>query len=96
MGWIGVTPMLLWVADLVSKATGRPVRPLTRGKNEFVQRLIYGGNQQCAEVRDWLYKDATVWLPRKRQRLDSIEICSEWPGVSSRIDYERRSSRGPS
>jgi hypothetical protein len=24
-----------------------------------------------AAVRDWLYQDATVWLPRKRERLES-------------------------
>jgi hypothetical protein len=33
--------------------------------------LVYRGQFQVAAVRDWLYQDATVWLPRKRERLDS-------------------------
>lgn len=47
--------------------------------------VIYGGNVQVKRIRDWLYKDATIYLERKHEKFFSIitkeprfcEICGK-------------------
>lgn len=41
-----------------------------RGNN--ISSLVYGGKQNCLKIRDWLYKDATVYLQRKHDKFYSI------------------------
>lgn len=41
-----------------------------RGNN--INTLVYGGKQNCLKIRDWLYKDATIYLKRKHDKFYSI------------------------
>lgn len=34
--------------------------------------IQYGGNPQVARIANCLYQDASIWLPRKHQRLESL------------------------
>lgn len=42
-------------------------------KTAKIHQLRYGGRLQCLRIADWLYKDATIWLERKR------EVWENWP-----------------
>lgn len=42
-----------------------------RSSSEFKQ-FAYRGNKQCKRIYDYLYKDATRWMPRKREKMESI------------------------
>ena len=42
----------------------------SRGNN--INSLVYGGKQNCLKIRDWLYKDATIYLQRKYDKFYSI------------------------
>lgn len=35
-----------------------------------ISRISFGGIAQCRLIADWLYNDATVWMPRKRNVID--------------------------
>ena len=39
-----------------------------------IYRLAYGGNFQLVKIRNWLYKDATIWLERKKNLFDKVEF----------------------
>lgn len=41
-----------------------------RGNN--INSLVYGGKQNCIKIRDWLYKDATIYLQRKHDKFYTI------------------------
>lgn len=41
-----------------------------RGNN--IYSLVYGGKQNCIKIRDWLYKDATIYMERKYKKIYSI------------------------
>ena len=35
-------------------------------------RIRYSGNRQCIKIKDWLYKDATIFLERKNTKFNEI------------------------
>lgn len=41
-------------------------------RNTKTRTLRHGGANQCIRFRDWIYKDATVFLTRKKEKLDAI------------------------
>lgn len=51
-----------------SKTVFQPVRT----EHPLVKVLRYGGNHQVIAFRDWIYKDATLYLTRKKDKFDSI------------------------
>jgi len=46
---------------------------LQEGKSTFVLR--YGGNRQVKRIFDLLYDRATIWLPRKRDKIEGHLLC---------------------
>lgn len=46
-------------------------------KNKITTTLSVGGNLQVRKVLDWLYKDATIYLPRKHEKY--LEFLSLHP-----------------
>jgi predicted DNA-binding protein YlxM (UPF0122 family) len=60
-------------AQIITQATGIEGRidhdkeMLQRG-NKITTILSYGGNRRLLKVLGWLYRDATVYLPRKHQK----------------------------
>lgn len=41
-------------------------------KNDLIGTLQYGGRGNCYKIRAWLYKDATIFLNRKQEKMFSI------------------------
>lgn len=54
------------VVDAATQANGR----LYPHSKSSIWYLVYRGQFKVPPVRDWMYTDATVWLARKRNRLD--------------------------
>lgn len=42
------------------------------GRKKRIHHLTYGGRLQCKAIGEYLYKNATVWLDRKRQKFDQL------------------------
>ncbi|MFA5153415.1 MAG: hypothetical protein WC554_12700 [Clostridia bacterium] len=42
-------------------------------RNEFVKILCYSGNFKLSIIRDYLYKDSTIFLKRKKDKFDLIK-----------------------
>jgi hypothetical protein len=43
-----------------------------RGKNLSFSQLHHGGNKQVPKIMNWLYKDADIYLERKRNVYESV------------------------
>lgn len=46
-------------------------------KNSFnrgINQISYGGNRQLLRIREWLYSNSTVFLERKKETFENIEI----------------------
>ena len=39
--------------------------------SQNIGTLAYGGGRQVQRIFDWLYHDATIWLPRKREHFEA-------------------------
>ena len=42
--------------------------------NQITTTLSVGGNLQVRKILDWLYQDATIYLPRKYEKY--LELCT--------------------
>lgn len=42
--------------------------------NNHTVALFYNGNIQCCRIREWLYKDATVYLERKYEKFYTFKV----------------------
>ena len=59
--------------DVLVKNTGLNVNKLmTKPKIPTIRILEYGGTNVVKTIREYLYKDATIFLERKKQRFDKI------------------------
>ena len=43
-----------------------------RKETPSIQQLTYRGNKQALRIYEYMYKDATIWMPRKRDKIKSI------------------------
>jgi hypothetical protein len=70
----GQHDLLRWIRLKMSKQIGTQInQTLNPYKNTSkIVALNYGGVYQSKRIADWLYKDATIWLKRKR------EIINNW------------------
>lgn len=69
----GHQDFLIWMREFLSQQLDiNPNRKLHKnsGSNNILY-LIYGGRLQCIKIINWLYRDATIWLQRKRDRADA-------------------------
>ena len=48
--------------------------------------LVYRGQFAVPYVREWLYQGATVWLPRKRSRMNAF-VPGKRQGYPSAVRY---------
>ena len=46
--------------------------PVKIHRHNRIFHLHYGGRLQCKAIGEYLYKNATVWLDRKRQKFDQL------------------------
>ena len=62
------------VAQIFEQQAGaNPVIQRQVRRQKTVATLTYKGVHRCGAIVDYLYRDATIWLPRKRERIDG------WP-----------------
>lgn len=75
LSFAGRPPFLMEVQKVFIKyARANPVTLKWNGNpNKVIRVLNYRGVNRCEEIANYLYKDATIWLPRKRERILS------WP-----------------
>lgn len=52
----------------IHTSMGIPVGTITQGKDENIHRLTYSGKQRLFEIKEYLYKDATIYLSRKKDK----------------------------
>lgn len=89
------------VRDIICNNAGVSIKSLKRGSSVF--RCHWNGNRQIMKIGDWLYKAATRWLARKKERFDSIHstvriewpsnnrfTCSHTPGMVSKLSTEQQ------
>jgi len=56
--------------DVITSHVNVSSRKIMPDKNSF--ELAWYNGQEIIEIRDWMYKDATIYLPRKKERLYNI------------------------
>ena len=67
---VGNKSFLERTQQIISVATSLP--PVTMQPKKRIWAFAWGGNYQLVRLREWLYRDATVWLERKRDLFDSM------------------------
>ncbi len=45
---------------------------LKKYKRTAIKTLVYYGNKQAKRIYDYMYKDATIFFPRKKDKFDSV------------------------
>ena len=66
----GTEELLLRIQDILIKECELNLTKLIQSKN--IKILSYGGNIQLQRIREYLYKDATIFLTRKKSKFDII------------------------
>ena len=75
----GSKPLLTWIRDTVAQpADTNPNLTITKHIISDLYYLYFSGRKVALRVADYLYKDATVWLARKRQ------VIELWPQPQKR------------
>ena len=73
VGFCGTLNVIEWIRlQLASHAYRRPDQKLTLRKGTNIYYVVYGGRFQVIDIYDYLYRDATVWLDRKREIIDIL------------------------
>ena len=64
---IGYRPFISQINEIISSSCGLNKNKLIdyKGKDERIVTLAFTGCRQCIKIRDYLYKDATIYLQRK-------------------------------
>ena len=72
----GTTDFLTEVQNILMNTFGytKTVFQPVRTNHPKVKVLRYGGNHQVKAFGNWLYKDATIYLRRKKEKFDSIRL----------------------
>jgi transposase-like protein len=52
----------------IHRSIGLPVGTINLNPKEKIHRLNYSGKQRLFEIKEYLYKDATIFLPRKKNK----------------------------
>lgn len=74
LSFIGAPDFIEAVARIFEQKTGaNPIVRRQLKRSRKVATLTYRGVHRCGAIAAYLYRDATVWLPRKRARIDA------WP-----------------
>lgn len=67
----GTKEFLITLQDILIKELKLNKTKFTITKN--INNLVYGGNRQIVKIREWLYKDATIYLERKYKKFQDIK-----------------------
>jgi hypothetical protein len=69
---VGSNPLLSFISDWFARSLHIRTAVVKKVKGQNIHRVHWGGNWQLHTIRDLLYKDATIWLERKREKFDQI------------------------
>lgn len=84
ISFCGKEDFLIWIrAHLALKVGTNPNLKVSKHSKAKLWYLRYSGRRQALEVLDYLYWEATIWLERKRKRVDS------WPPPQPKIRNEK-------
>ena len=63
----GYRPFMSQINEIISNSCGLNKNKLIKykGKDERIATLAFSGCRQCIKIREYLYKDATIYLQRK-------------------------------
>jgi hypothetical protein len=76
----GDIPTLSWIRQLAADAVGtNPNLVISKHRKSPIYYIYFSGRIQALKFADFIYRDATFWLGRKRDVVDS------WPQMRSRI-----------
>lgn len=85
IAYCGSENLLLWIRKILAEQIGtNPDLKLGCSKSDKVLMLYYWGSFQCRRIKDFLFKDATIWLDRKKAIIDA------WP----ELKIVRRDKKG--
>ena len=74
LSFVGTIDFLLPLQQVLIKELGFSETKLDqrhKDRDNKIRSLKYGGNNQCIKFREWLYKDATIYLERKKNVFDT-------------------------
>lgn len=76
---IGYRPFISSINNIISKSCGLNENKLIdyTGKDERIATLARSGCRQCIIIRDYLYKDATIYMQRKYDKFFALGT-DEW------------------
>jgi hypothetical protein len=77
----GQTDILIWIRGVFHRELGTNPE-LTIRQKTGIKVIAFCGGRQCRKIVRWLYKDATIWLDRKRKIADGWD-SRERGGVCS-------------
>lgn len=70
VSFLGTYQFLEEIRNILSKTIG--TAPVKIHRHNRIFHLHYGGRLQCKAIGEYLYKNATVWLDRKRQKFNQL------------------------
>lgn len=72
IGFCGSALMMNWIREILANNTGtNPDLSIQKHRIASLYYLSFSGNVVAHAVSDWLYQDATIWLSRKKKRVDN-------------------------
>lgn len=75
----GSCKLLIWLREQLANGAGtNPELAVTKHNKANIYYLYISGRIQALKVADYMYRDATVWMPRKRDVIDN------WPTPKER------------
>lgn len=76
---VGSKPLLDFIRKTFANEIGlNPDIKIYKHPTAKIHSLIYMGRPQCLKIAEWLYRDATIWMPRKR------DIVENYPAPTKR------------
>lgn len=72
---VGRKPMLEFIRQIFADKINRnPNIKIHKHPTAKIHSLIYMGRQQCQIIAEYLYKDATIWMARKKDTVDNYPL----------------------
>lgn len=75
VGVCGNVPLLTRLRDHVHGVLGVNRTKVVGTSGAVFGQVKWAGRGDVLKLRDWLYADASVWLPRKRDTLESLRVA---------------------
>lgn len=75
LGFYSTAAVCEWIGDVIERELGFAPPSVIEAVGCF--KITYNGRGRCSAIAEWLYRDATRWLPRKR------EICARFVALPS-------------